>query len=261
MKPKHLDTKYAEIFKQKNVAEAYINRPPYPRQTFQILYKLIAKKPSRVLDVGCGTGNIARHLIEYVDYIDAIDFSESMISVGKKLSHGNEPNISWICSSVEKALLNHKYNLITAGASLHWMDWSVVLPKFKDLLSPEGYLAIVDDGNLPTLWDEELKELIKLYSTNQDFKPYNLIKELEERNLYKRAGEKNTEPLIFKQSLDEYIESFHSRNGFSREDMGKVMAERFDNEVRKLILKYCNDGIVELKIIGKVVWGKPLAGR
>jgi ubiquinone/menaquinone biosynthesis C-methylase UbiE len=54
----------------------------------------IAEKPSKVLDVGCGTGNIARYLINFVDYIDAIGFSESMITMGKSLPQGNHPNIN-----------------------------------------------------------------------------------------------------------------------------------------------------------------------
>lgn len=257
MKPKHLESKYAGIFKQKDVAEAYIYRPPYPAQTFEILNGLIAEKTSRVLDVGCGTGNVARYLIKFVNYINALDFSESMITIGKSLPHGNHPNVNWICSSIEEASLNYRYNLITAGASLHWMDWNIVLPKFKELLLPDGYLAIINDNNLPVPWEEELRQIIKIYSTNQEYRPYNLVNELEERNLYEKIGEKNTEPKVFTQSLDEYIESFHARNGFSREVMGKDLAEEFDNEVRNLLLKYCSDGNVEIQVIGEIVWGKP----
>lgn len=261
MKPKHLETKYAEIFKQKDVSENYIYRPLYPMQTFEILNELIAKKPCKVLDVGCGTGNIARYLIDYVDYIDAIDFSESMIEIGKTLSNGNHPNINWICSSVEKISSKYQYNLITAGASLHWMDWDIVLPKFKDLLSSDGYLAIINDSSLSTPWREELQEIINTYSTNKEYKPYNLVSELEERNLFKKTGEKITEPIVFKQSLDEYTKSFHARNGFSRDVMGEDSANKFDSEVKNLLSKYCSDGYVELQVKGEVVWGKPLYGK
>jgi ubiquinone/menaquinone biosynthesis C-methylase UbiE len=229
-------------------------------QTFEILNELIAKKPSKVLDVGCGTGNIARYLINFVDYIDAIDFSENMITVGKGLPNGNHPNINWICSSMEEVLLNYKYSLITAGASLHWMDWNIVLPKFKELLLPDGYLAIINDRDLQTTWEEELLEIIKRYSTNQEYKPYNLISELKERNLFKKIGEKSTEPKAFKQSLEKYIESFHARNGFSHESMGEDSANKFDDEVRNLLLKYCSEEDIELQVIGEVVWGKPLNG-
>lgn len=115
---------------------------------------------------------------------------------------------------------------------------------------PDGYLAIINDNNFPVPWEEELRQIIKIYSINQEYRPYNLVNELEERNLYEKIGEKNTEPKLFMQSLDEYIESFHARNGFSREVMGKDLAEEFDNEVRNLLLKYCSDGNVEIQVIG-----------
>ena len=261
MKPKHLEAKYADIFKYKSVAEAYRYRPPYPTQTFEILKKLIIKRPAKVLDAGCGTGNIARHLIDYVDDIDAVDFSENMIAFGKGLPGGSHPNIHWICSSIEEAQLDHQYELITAGASLHWMDWDIVLPKFRDLLLPDGYLAIVDDRNLPVSWEEELLEIIKRYSSNREYQDYHLIDELEKRNLFEKVGEKRTEPKAFKQPIEEYIKSFHARNGFSRETMGDDSADAFDGEVRSLLSKHCSGKSVELQIQGEVVWGKPLCGN
>ncbi len=257
MKPKHLDSKYAEMFKHRSVSEAYVYRPPYPIQTFEILNTLIGKKPGRVLDVGCGTGNIARHLVDFMHHIDAIDFSESMIAVGKSLPNGNHPNIHWIRSSMEEALLIGQYDLITAGASLHWMDWNIVLPKFKGLLSPDGYLAIIDDGNLPTPWEEGLHKIINVYSTNREYRPYHLIDELEHRNLFIKIGEKRTEPIVFQQSIEEYIQSFHARNGFSYDVMGEDSAAGFDSEVRDLLRNYCGEEGVELHITGEVVWGKP----
>lgn len=42
--------------------------------------------------------------------------------------------------------LGPPYGLVTAGSSLHWMDWEVVLPRIGRLLSPEGCLAIVNEG-------------------------------------------------------------------------------------------------------------------
>jgi hypothetical protein len=184
-----------------------------------------------------------------------------MIRIAKSLPQGDHPDINWICSSVEEVTLNYQYNLITAGASLHWMDWDIVLPKFKDLLLPNGYLVIVNDSSLSTPWKGELQIIINKYSTNKEYRPYSLINELEQRNLFKKIGEKNTEPIAFKQSVDEYIESFHARNGFSREAMGEDLAGGFDNEVRKLLSKYCNEGNVELEVKGEVVWGKPLNGK
>lgn len=64
-KPKFFATEYAEVFQDASVVEAYRFRPSYPAEVFDILVGLIAPdpgRPRRVLDVGCGTGYIARHL-------------------------------------------------------------------------------------------------------------------------------------------------------------------------------------------------------
>src|SRR5438445_698680 len=60
----------AAAFQDASVARAYQYRPPYPPETFRILANLILDMPRRVLDAGCGTGAITRHLVEMVDHVD-----------------------------------------------------------------------------------------------------------------------------------------------------------------------------------------------
>ena len=142
-------------------------------------------EPKAVLNVGCGTGLVTRNLMEFVDRVDGVDFSENMNETAKILPNGNHPGINRICGPVEEVLLSPPYALITAGQSLHWMDWEVVFPRFKASLTRNGYLAIVGQKNSPMPWDGDLfKKIIPTYATNQDFVPYNLVEELESRTLF-----------------------------------------------------------------------------
>jgi trans-aconitate methyltransferase len=50
--------------------------------------------------------------------------------------------VNWQVAPIEMAHLYPPYALITAGESLHWMDWPVVMPRFRDALSPGGVVAI-----------------------------------------------------------------------------------------------------------------------
>src|SRR5262249_55186769 len=61
-KPDHLGPEYAAQFGDPSVVAAYRHRPPYPAEVFDILVGLIADEPRAVLDVGTGTGEIARGL-------------------------------------------------------------------------------------------------------------------------------------------------------------------------------------------------------
>ena len=94
-KPKHLGPEYADQFKDESVAGAYVNYPPYTAEVFEVLEGLIRDEPRIVLDIGCGTGDVARPLAALVDHVDAVDQSAAMIEIGRTREGGDRPNISW----------------------------------------------------------------------------------------------------------------------------------------------------------------------
>lgn len=65
-KPKHLGPEYASVFQDDSVVDAYPYRPPYPSEAIKLLAGLAVDVPRRVLDIGCGTGDIARPLAPFV---------------------------------------------------------------------------------------------------------------------------------------------------------------------------------------------------
>ena len=127
-KPKGLQIEYAAQFKDAAVAAAYRYRPEYPEALFPMLADLVVGRPRLVLDVGCGTGFVARPLVSLVDRVDGVDFSAPMLEIARGLPNGDHPNIHWIHGPIEEVELDPPYGLITAGASLHWMEWPVVMP-------------------------------------------------------------------------------------------------------------------------------------
>src|SRR5205809_5090633 len=96
-KPKGLDEKYARQFCDESVADAYEHRPPYPDEVFEVLIGLMSDAPRRVLDIGCGRGEIARKIVGRVEGVDAVDISAAMIERGRKLPGGDDPRLKWIC--------------------------------------------------------------------------------------------------------------------------------------------------------------------
>ena len=256
-KPKHLETAYAEQFKDESVVQAYHYRPPYPEELFPCLAELVKGEPKTVLDAGCGLGNIAWPLSNYVDQVTAVDFSEQMIAQGKQLPDGDAPNLHWICSPIEAAPLTPPYGLITAGQSLHWFDWPVALPRFAELLVPGGFLAIINRIFRQERWNAELLQLIAQFSTNRDYQSYNLYDELRKRQLFNKQGEKMIGPQTFTQTIDDYIEAIHSSNGFSRDRMQPENAQAFDDAVRELVWSYVRAERFETAVSTHIVWGFP----
>ncbi len=246
------------------MAGAYRHRPPYPAATFDVLIGLIADSPSAVLDAGCGEGSVARGLAALVDRVDAVDCSAAMIALGRSLPGGDHPNLRWILGPVETAELHPPYALITAGESAHWFDWDVTLPRFHDLLTPAGMLALVKRRQTPRPWSGELqRNLIPRYSTHRDFDAgFDMPAEWRRCGLIEWISRTETAPVAYRQSVDDYVESLFSASSFSRDRMPPADAEAFESAVRALVAPHAGgDGTLELEVAGSIGWGRPLAPR
>lgn len=258
-KPAHLSGDYPKQFSDPSVAAAYIHRAPYPDAIFAQLVRLLAPASRRVLDLGCGTGDIARRLAPLVERVDAIDISAPMIALGKMLPGGDDPRLRWILGSAEDAPLDPLYGLVTAGESLHWMEWSVVLPRIASVLAPGGVLALIERQAQPPWWSALLGPIVR-YSTNREFRPYKLVNELTQRRLFTPLGEFRTAPVASRQAVEDYIEAIHSGNGFSRDRMAPEEAAAFDRAAAALLARYAQNDTIAWQTWAVVRWGVPAVG-
>lgn len=263
-KPAYWSTEFATWFRDPSIVSVYHYRPPYPAQVFDLLRSLVIDSPCNVLDIGCGTGDICRPLAPSVDRIDAIDFSAPMIATGKELSGGDAPNIRWIVGSVEEAPVDPPYALITAGESIHWMDWDVLLPRFAEVLSERGMLAIIQrnwDGPRDSDLRTRLVPIFRRYAAKEMNVPFDLIGGLSQRG-FQKQGERIVHD-IWRPTIPEYIEARHAQNSFSRDQMGKARAAEFDADLREVLESLCHDGTIsvhggrmELDVQAMVTWGR-----
>jgi SAM-dependent methyltransferase len=104
-------------FQDQSVVDRYHLRPAYPPETFTILNELIVDEPRAVLDVGCGTGNVARPLTEYVEHIDAVDLSLPMLERARMLPGGDSPKIRWLHGRAEDVETQPPYALVQVQAA------------------------------------------------------------------------------------------------------------------------------------------------
>lgn len=259
-RPRQYWDDHASRFKHKSLADAYELRPPYPEEAFEILRDLLGQAPGKVLDVGCGTGKIARRLVDYADGVDAIDFSKDMIRVGKSLTNGDHPRLRWIHGRVEEVEWDSPYAIVTAGASIHWMEWKTVFPRFRKAMPDDGQIVIIDgDRPIQPPWREAELVLIRKFSMNPHFQDIDLIQELEARGHLHLLEDKLTGPVGFSQSIRDYVGSFHSRESLSVEHMGEANAAAFDTRLSDILFEYADErGILSFDLQARVAWGQPL---
>jgi ubiquinone/menaquinone biosynthesis C-methylase UbiE len=254
--------KLSEVFTDAAVARAYRRRPTYPPETFEILDRLIVE-PRVVLDVGAGTGAIARRLLRYAKRVDAVDPSAAMIAEGRRLPGGDDPKLHWISGTAETAPLDPPYGLITAGTSLHWMDLATVIRRFAAALAPGGKLAVLEVVETPvgpTPWNDAATDIIKQYS---ELKADHVdsfaavLTDLEARGLFEREGDQLTRSTKTTLTVSEWLEWMHSTSTLARVRLGD-RAARFDADIRALFARLRLSAFA-FEIQGRVVWGRPVA--
>ncbi len=265
-KPAHLDARYAAQFKDASIAAAYAARPPYDPACFAIMERLLAPGGRRVLELGSGSGDATFGLLERNLPIDAIEPSPAMHAMARNRPGAADPRIRWICASAEAAEFDGPYALALAAESMHWMQWDLVLPKIARALAEGALLVLAERRQGPASWDDRIRDLIRMHSTNQEYAPYDLVDELSSRGLFRAVGCRRTAPQPLRQSIRDFIQSLHSRNGLSRDRMALESAEAFDRGVREALSCASLDGSQEGEGDGRMVrfqtsvaltWGIP----
>ena len=246
----------AAAFEDQSVVDRYHLRPPYPAALIETLVQLAGVPPRAVLDVGTGTGEIARRLAGQVERVDAVDRSAAMLAQARSLPGGDHPRIHWTLGAVEDVCLAPPYALITGGSSLHWLEWEVAFPRFAMLLSPDGLIAIVRRHTAAAAWQNDLRALLQRYEPGRERRP-DLVAELEQRQLFHELGRREVGPVPLEQSVEDYVGALHSRSTFSLDRMAPEDAAALDQQVRALLEPWSEGGILRLQQFGNVVWGRP----
>jgi SAM-dependent methyltransferase len=247
-------------FGDPDVVEAYQYRPPYPPEVFDVLNELITDRPRHVLDIGAGDGALARPLARRVDRVDAVDVSAAMLAAGARQPGGDQPNLRWILGSAETADLAGPYALVTAGASLHWMDWKQMLPRLAAVATENAFLAIVDHGVQAAPWQNSVREVIIRHSRSPDFDPsFSLRAELSALGLLEISGSATSPDMPFRQSVTSYVEQFHSTASLARLWMPEEESVAFDRAIEQAVRPYATDGVLEMTVVATISWGRPVA--
>jgi SAM-dependent methyltransferase len=253
-KPSGLDRQYSEQFCDAAVVAAYGARPPYPERVVALLVGLATDDRARVLDLGCGTGELARRLAAHVQHVTAVDHSSPMLAQARALPGGEAPNLTWIAGRVEDVPLEGPFSCAFAAESFHWFDWDTVVTRLRDLV-PSGRLILVERRERSSPWMAHLDELIAVASTNREFQAFELVDELIARGCLRVEGRATLPRQPFKQSIADYVRSLHSRNGLSLDRLSRPVAEAFDAHVTAIVAPHAIAGLLTLWIETRVVWG------
>jgi trans-aconitate 2-methyltransferase len=116
------------------------------RRPFDDLLRLLAPVPGgRVVDLGCGPGELTIELHRHVDAAETIgvDSSPAMIAdARRRLEDVPTPGVTFELGTIEAWQPRDPFDVVFANASLHWVpDHDALLPRLIGALASDGQLA------------------------------------------------------------------------------------------------------------------------
>jgi ubiquinone/menaquinone biosynthesis C-methylase UbiE len=110
----------------------------------KFLLRHLPQNCRNALEVGCGTGALARQLAERAEHVTAIDLSSEMVRIAR--AHSEQfTNIDYQVADVAECDLPADYfDCIAIVATLHHLPLQLALVKLKQALKPGGTLMVLD---------------------------------------------------------------------------------------------------------------------
>lgn len=134
-------------------AEFYAHREPYPPELFaELARRLPISGSERLLDVGCGPAPIAIGFAPYVAEVVALDPEDAMLAVARAAIAKSNRSIDLVRSRLEDFSPPDRFDVVTIGRGLHWLDRERSLASLDRIATPRGAIIIAgsftaSDGN------------------------------------------------------------------------------------------------------------------
>jgi len=103
--------------------------------------------PQKILDIGCGTGYLARRLAGRFPQAEVVgmDIAPGMIKVASQ--RNRLENLAFVVDDGEElSFARHSFDLVVSNASLQWMDAEKVFGGAWKVLRPGGYFVFTTFG-------------------------------------------------------------------------------------------------------------------
>jgi SAM-dependent methyltransferase len=124
-------------------------RPAYPPALFDHLAELAGIGPGcRVLEIGCGTGQVTVPLAERGCQIVAVELGANMASVAQR-NLARFPLVEVIVAAFEQwPLPSEPFDVVVAATAFHWLDPDVRMSRTATALRSGGALAIISTDHV-----------------------------------------------------------------------------------------------------------------
>lgn len=205
-----------------------------------------------LVDLACGTGQIAVPLAPYFDRVLAVDLEPEMVDMGREVAdQAGIVNIRWQVGRAEYLVLDAgSVDLLTIGTAFHRLDRHRIAELAKEWLRPGGALVLMCYGPPPnsaepkSAWQEITSRVIKKWTGPQSEATKRALAGPVHEEVLASAGYtiehyQCTVPRTW--TLDELVGLTFSISVSSKRRLGE-QTDAFEAELRSELLNYDSSG-------------------
>ena len=211
-------------------------------------------RQTRMLDVGCGPGNLAIGFAPFSGSVTGIDKETVMLRYAREAAANAHVQVNFVETAIE--VLNvpdASIDFITVGRALHWLTPDATLAIFNRILSNGGYIAICGStatGSPVNGWTAAYNQLRRTWAPDYDEKQHRVdLDAWFAPSRFRKAREITVEHR-HTVAVDDLVRRALSFSITSPAVLGDRRPQ-FEAEVRQALMPISRDGWLEEELVAK----------
>lgn len=246
-------------------------RPGIPEEVINVIVEHFDIKPTdRILDLGCGTGQVALAMEGKCKEMVCLDPDPEMLKWAKKATKNSKAKLTWLnYGSEDLKKFKEKlgiFKLATICRAFNWMNQEQTLNDLDLLISDDGGVAIFGDKSLWTgseEWQRAVKKVIQKYLGEERRAGRGTFKESKEpwdiivaRSPFRFVKIKDV-PTVRNWNVESIIGYLFS-NSFAAPPLFGDRLDDFKEEVKKTLLSINPKGIFQENAVWAITLGSKI---
>ncbi len=208
---------------------------------------------TRMLDVGCGPGNLAIGFASFLGFCEAVDIEPEMLRVARENATRAGVAVTFYQLPIEE--LNpgpSSLDLITIGRAIHWLNREATLSVFERAVAQGGRIAVCNSAPVDAPWVRKFKEVRRAWSSDSDESRYRPNLDL----WFAPSRFRKVEEISVTQQNPVTIDDLVNRGLSFSVTSPLVLGERrprFEAQMRSALQEFASNGVIEEQVTAKAI--------